>query len=108
VLLRGVAYRGGVKETASSPAFALRDALVARGARVVAEDPCYRPEELTDLGFEPWRGEPAEVVIVVTDHVEYKQVDWSTHKETLVVDGRNMLDAEMVRASGNRYLGIGT
>lgn len=108
VLLKGVAYRGGVKETASSPAFPLRDALVTRGAKVLVEDPCYQPDELSELGFEAWRGEPAEVVIVVTDHLEYKEVDWSTHKETLVIDGRNMLDPETVRASGNRYVGIGT
>ena len=33
VLILGVAYRGGVKETAFSGAFALRDALLAAGAR---------------------------------------------------------------------------
>ena len=46
VLILGVAYRGGVKETAFSGAFPLRDALAARGATVVAADPLYDDAEL--------------------------------------------------------------
>ena len=46
VLILGVAYRGGVKETAFSGAFALRDALAARGATPVAADPLYDDDEL--------------------------------------------------------------
>ena len=53
----GVAYRGDVKETAFSGAFAA--ARRARGARrraVVAADPLYDDDELRALGFEPWDG----------------------------------------------------
>ena len=56
VLILGVAYRGGVKETAFSGAFPLRDALAARGATVVAADPLYDDAELAALGFAPWDG----------------------------------------------------
>ena len=62
VLILGVAYRGGVKETAFSGAFPLRDALLGRGAQVVAADPLYDDAELRALGFEPWDGEPVEGV----------------------------------------------
>src|SRR3954464_140985 len=54
VLILGVAYRGGVKETAFSGAFPLRDALLSRGAQVAASDPLYEDAELRALGFEPW------------------------------------------------------
>jgi nucleotide sugar dehydrogenase len=107
VLIRGVAYRGDVKETASSPAFGLRDALRDLGANVVAEDPYYQPAELIELGFTPWQAEVPRVVVVATDHVDYRGIDWSNLPPALVVDGRNALDADTVRAAGHTYLGIG-
>ena len=56
VLILGVAYRGGVKETAFSGAFPLRDALAGarrdgRGGR-----PALRRRGAAALGFEPWDG----------------------------------------------------
>lgn len=106
-LLLGVAYRGGVKETASSPAFGLQDALQARGATVIAADPCYTSEELDALGFTARRNEQPDVIIVVTDHDEYRTIDWSRFAPALVVDGRNILDGDLVRSFGHRYLGVG-
>ena len=52
VLILGVAYRGGVKETAFCGAFALRDALAAPRREVVAADPLYDDDELRALGFD--------------------------------------------------------
>ena len=51
VVILGVAYRGNVKETAFSGAFALRDALAARGAEPLAIDPLYDDGELRALGL---------------------------------------------------------
>ena len=56
VLVLGVAYRGDVKETAFSGAFALRDELARRGAQPLAADPLYDDDELRALGFVPWDG----------------------------------------------------
>ena len=42
VVILGVAYRGNVKETAFSGAFALRDALAARGAEPLVDRPALR------------------------------------------------------------------
>lgn len=53
ILIAGVSYRSGVKETAFSGAFDLRDELLSRGASVFALDPLYTSEELHELGFEP-------------------------------------------------------
>ncbi len=41
VLILGVSYRGAVKESAFSGAFALRDELVRQGATPIAADPMY-------------------------------------------------------------------
>lgn len=107
VLLRGIAYRGGVKEAASSPAFGARDALEAGGAVVVAEDPVFSSDELVDLGFEPWKGELVDAVVIVTNHEEYQHIDWSGGPRMLVVDGRNCLNPVEVIAGGHAYLGVG-
>jgi UDP-N-acetyl-D-glucosamine dehydrogenase len=88
VLILGVAYRGGVKETAFSGAFPLRDALLGRGARVVASDPLYDDAELRSLGFEPWDGEPVEGVIVQADHAQYATLEIPTDG---IVDGRGIV-----------------
>jgi UDP-N-acetyl-D-glucosamine dehydrogenase len=88
VLILGVAYRGGVKETAFSGAFPLRDALLSRGAQPVASDPLYDDAELRALGFEPWDGEPVEGVVVQADHAEYATLEIPADG---IVDGRGVV-----------------
>jgi nucleotide sugar dehydrogenase len=95
VLILGVAYRGGVKETAYSGAFALRDALLEMGVSPVADDPMYDAAELRQAGFEPWDGEPVDAVIVQADHKEYKDLLPSDFPGVRVVyDGRAILQRE--------------
>ena len=108
ILILGVAYRGGVKETAFSGAAALRDELRARGARPVASDPMYSAAELEAAGYEPWSGEPADGAIVQADHDEYRTLDVAQlGGATFVVDGRGVLDGEALAAAGVRVLRIG-
>ena len=58
IAILGVAYRGGVKETAFSGAAALHDELRARGARALASDPLYDDDELI-VASATNRGRPA-------------------------------------------------
>jgi len=109
VLVLGVAYRGGVKETAFSGAFPLRDVLLARGATPLAADPLYDADELRALGFEPWDGtSPAAGAIVQADHLDYALL----RAEALpgvraVVDGRGIVDAVRLREAGIAVKAIG-
>ena len=109
ILILGVAYRGGVKETAFSGAAALRDELRARGARPVASDPMYSAAELEAAGYEPWAsGGAADGAIVQADHAEYRTLDVAQlGGATFVVDGRGVLDGEALAAAGVRVLRIG-
>jgi UDP-N-acetyl-D-glucosamine dehydrogenase len=73
VAVLGLAYRGGVKETAFSGALALVEALRARGARPAVHDPLWSPQEIRDLGFEPYElGSPCDAAVVQADHAEYR------------------------------------
>jgi UDP-N-acetyl-D-glucosamine dehydrogenase len=93
VLILGVAYRGGVKETAFSGAFALRDALAGRGATVLAADPLFDAAELTALGFGAWDGGDVDAAVVQADHAEYADLSRAdVPGATVIVDGRGILD----------------
>jgi UDP-N-acetyl-D-glucosamine dehydrogenase len=93
VLILGVAYRGGVKETAFSGAFGLRDELARRGATPVATDPLYSSDELAALGFAPWRGEDVDLAVLQADHAEYARLSAGELPGVrVVVDGRDVLD----------------
>ncbi|MET0602078.1 MAG: nucleotide sugar dehydrogenase [Baekduia sp.] len=95
VLILGVAYRGGVKETAFSGAFALRDALAGRGATVLATDPMFSDDELRGHGFTAWDGaSEVDAAIVQADHVQYATLTAADLPGlTAIVDGRGILDA---------------
>jgi UDP-N-acetyl-D-mannosaminuronic acid dehydrogenase len=95
VLILGVAYRGGVKETAFSGAFALRDALEGRGASVLASDPLFDDDELRGHGFAPWDGaSPVDAAVVQADHARYATLGAADLPGvTVIVDGRGILDA---------------
>lgn len=102
ILVLGVAYRGGVKETAFSGAFPLRDELLARGAQPVAADPLYDVDELRALGFEPWDGEAAVAgVVVQADHAAYRELSAARLPGVrAVVDGRGIVDAAAFAQAG--------
>lgn len=105
VLILGVTYRGGVKETAFSGAFGLRDELAARGATPLAADPLHTDDELRALGFEPWDGEPVDAAVLQADHDEYRDLTGIPGLR-VVVDGRHAVErvAEGVRL---RRIGAG-
>ncbi|MGN6187663.1 MAG: nucleotide sugar dehydrogenase [Conexibacter sp.] len=108
VLILGVAYRGGVKETAFSGAFALRDALAERGAIPLAADPLYDDGELRALGFEPWDGGGIDGAVVQADHAEYRVLTPAELPGArAVVDGRDVLERAPFAAAGVALRRIG-
>jgi nucleotide sugar dehydrogenase len=108
VLILGVAYRGDVKETAFSGAFALRDALAARGAAAVVTDPLYDDRELTELGFDVWDGGAVDGAILQADHAEYRSLTPAELPGArAVVDGRDVLDPAPFATAGVALRRIG-
>ena len=110
-LILGVAYRGGVKETAFSGAFPLRDELVRRGAAVVsASDPMYSSPELASLGFTALEsGQAVDVVFVQTDHASYRDLGPDDiGGATTLFDGRRCVNVERFTTRGVTVIGIGT
>lgn len=103
VCILGVAYRGGVKETAFSGAFSLRDELAAAGATVVAHDPMFSDSELEALGFSPIGTDTVvDAAVVQADHVEYRDLGTDLRSRLgLIIDGRDIgIDADSVLGAG--------
>jgi len=91
----GIAYRGGVKESAFSGVFPTVEALTSRGASVRVHDPLYTDDEIRAFGFEPYAmGEDVDLAIVQTDHADYRTLAPAQLPGVrLLVDGRNSTDA---------------
>lgn len=108
VLVLGAAYRGGVKETAFSGVFSLRDAITKSGGETVVADPMFDDGELSELGLRPWDGTAVDAVIVQADHPEYRMIDPAQYPGVRVAyDGRGVLDAARWRSAGVTTFVIG-
>jgi nucleotide sugar dehydrogenase len=111
VAVLGIAYRGGVKETAFSGVFPTVEALKERGADVVVADPMYTDEEIRGLGFTPYTvgsGEPVDAAIIQTDHVEYRTLTPADLPGiSTLIDGRRITDPAAWTAVRRRVIGAG-
>ncbi len=99
VAVLGVAYRGGVKESAFSGVFDVVRELRARGANPSVHDPLYTTEEIESFGFDEYTtGHPVDAAILQADHPEYEAL---THLDlpgaSHVLDGRNFLNSAVER-----------
>ena len=106
----GLGFRPGVKVDTFSPAYALRDDLLKRGAHVTIEDPYYSDQELRAAGFAPGMPVEAKVVVLNTAHKEFVDPDfagWRKAGVEVIVDGRNLWERYKVESTGLLYFGIG-
>lgn len=113
VLILGLAFRPGVPEDYCSPAFLLREALVARGAQVLLNDPLYADEEILRRGFMPYdlkSGGALDAAILVTAHAQYAALDWAALSGcglTVFLDGRGATDPGALANHGIRVISVG-
>ncbi len=110
VIVLGLAYRAGVKESRHSSAFGLVKALVEAGATAYVHDPLYTAGEIRAHGVEPPPAFPmrADAIVIQAWHDAYAALDLRAFDGLrAVLDGRGALDPETVRALGIAYVGIG-
>jgi len=114
VAILGVSYLEDSDDTRNTPALPLIKALKAKEADLIAHDPYVRkfPEltiPLTDSLEQVLKG--ADCAAIVTKHKLYYDIDlkWARKlmRTPVIVDGRNVLAADKVRAAGFLYRGIG-
>lgn len=128
----GWAFKKDTNDTRESAAIYVADALMQEQAQIAVYDPkVEHPQVLSDLNYLETRDAASNAALVTsfTDHYaacheahaiaimtewdEFKTYDWqkiydSMLKPAFIFDGRNILDAEAMRAIGFQYQGIGS
>jgi UDPglucose 6-dehydrogenase len=115
IALLGLAFKPHTDDMREAPSIVLASRLLAEGAEVTGWDPVARPNELM-RGMEI-RSTPLEAVrdadaaVIVTEWPELRDLPTTetlaAMSGNLIVDGRNLLDPETVRAAGFVYEGVG-
>jgi UDPglucose 6-dehydrogenase len=117
VALLGLAFKPNTNDMRDAPSLILAPRLLAEGAEVRGWDPIavadarkvLRGIELTDSLPEALRG--ADAAVIVTEWDELRGLASPEVRELmrnpLIVDGRNLLDPDAVRAAGFTYEAIG-
>ena len=112
ILVLGLAFRGGVKETRNSPAIPIIQRLKKLHANVFLYDPLFSREEIEGLGAAYSNSfDNMDCLVIVTDHKEFREYDWqkigNKMRSKVIVDGRQVVDPARVRNLGFVYKGIG-
>lgn len=117
--LLGLAFKGNTDDLRDSPALTLIETLHERGAVVKAHDPVAIENARTlypDLPVEYCQDPEClavgcDALVVVTDWPQFRQLDLPELKRrmrgTLLLDARNYLQPQAVRAAGLDYVGVG-
>ncbi len=115
--LLGLAFKANTDDMREAPSVEVARYLTAEGARVKGYDPAamtvaarLMPE--VELASDPYQlAEGCDALVVCTEWNEFKQVDLErvkrAMKQPVIVDGRNIYDAAVMRQYGFRYAGIG-
>jgi UDPglucose 6-dehydrogenase len=117
VALLGLAFKANTDDMREASSLVLSARLQADGAHVRAYDPVAEAEarrmmggvQFADSALDALAG--ADACIVVTEWPEFRELDWDEVAQRmagrLVIDGRNFVDPQTVRAAGFIYEGIG-
>ncbi len=117
IAMLGLAFKANTDDIRFAPSIELIKRLQAEGVRLSAYDPQAMEkirEQFADLNcardaYEAARG--ADALLIVTEWEEFRKLDWARiHKDMarpLVMDGRNLLSAEAMKALGFEYHSIG-
>jgi UDPglucose 6-dehydrogenase len=115
IALLGIAFKPNTDDVRESPSLVLAGRLVAEGAHVQAWDPIVDGKAVlpdADVAATPLDAlDGADGAVLATAWPELKELDWAEAARRMrtpfLVDGRNMLDAQSMRAAGFEYAGIG-
>ena len=114
VALLGLAFKAHTDDMREAPSIVLAGRLLSEGADVRAWDPVADGSglagvEIADTPEAALAG--ADAVVVVTEWPQVAEIDWlaaaASMRNPVLIDGRNMLDPDVLRAAGFTYEGIG-
>jgi len=112
ILILGVAYKGNISDARFSPSKEIISKLIKNGSKVLVYDPLSKEnfggQRISDL----WSAlTESDVLVVVTDHDEFKNLDLTKIKKTMknpaIVDTRRVFDLKQAENLGIKYLAVG-
>jgi UDPglucose 6-dehydrogenase len=117
VALLGLAFKANTDDMREASSLVLSARLLADGATVRAYDPVAEDEARKLMSRVDFAGtaldalDGADACIIVTEWPEFGKLDWRSAADRMagnvVIDGRNCIDPDAVRAAGLTYEGIG-
>jgi UDPglucose 6-dehydrogenase len=117
IALLGLAFKPNTDDMREASSLVLSARLQGEGAEVVAYDPVAADAAADLLTATEFAGTAEEALdgadgaILVTEWPEFADLDWAAMAEKMrnpvLIDGRNFLDPEAIRAAGFHYEGIG-
>jgi UDPglucose 6-dehydrogenase len=120
IALLGLSFKPNTDDLREAPSLKIARELDRRGARIVCYDPVAGRRKATAAAadflkvvFDPYEAlSEAHAAVIVTEWEEFRELELERvaslmRKPPLLVDGRNALDPEGVRAAGIRYRGFG-
>jgi nucleotide sugar dehydrogenase len=115
VALLGLAFKPGTDDLRDAPAVGIAQELIESGATVTGYDPfVFGVSEACGLSLAASAcdaAEQADAVVIATQWPEFLELDFdklrARMRGTMLLDGRNCVDANAVAASGLTYQGTG-
>ena len=108
----GLTFKANTDDLRESPAIAIIDELMARGAIVKAFDPQVRQHATITVSTDPYDVcDGADALVVLTEWDDFRWLDLTEAKRRLrrasIVDTRNLLDRSAAIRLGFDYQGVG-
>lgn len=113
----GLAFKPNTDDIRESPALEIIHLLQNEGAHIKAYDPqamenAARIVQKVELCDNPYQvAENADGLLLATHWNEFKQLDFARiyqiMKHPILLDGRNLWDAEQLKSLGFKYMGVG-
>lgn len=113
----GISFKPNTDDIRDAPALEVIHLLQNEGAHIKAYDPQAMENaaatlKRVSLCENPYAvAEGADALVLATDWNEFKQLDferiYQSMRQPIIIDGRNLWDAEALRALGFTYIGIG-
>jgi UDPglucose 6-dehydrogenase len=117
VALLGLAFKPDTDDMREASSLVLAARLQGEGAQVSAYDPVAAEAAKNLLDGVEFCGsamdalDGADAVVLVTEWPEFAELDWAAAaarmSRSLLIDGRNFLDPNLLRSAGFEYEGIG-
>jgi UDPglucose 6-dehydrogenase len=116
--LFGLTFKAGTDDVRDSPALGIAALLRQAGAELVGYDPAVLPsrpvidQSLLTMVDDPYvAAKDADATVILTEWPEFRSLDWArlagVVANPIVVDTRNLLDADVLRRAGLVWIGVG-